>query len=141
MASSHPDPPPQAGEGAGVERFPHGLDKRTAERLRRGQLAIEARLDLHGLTQDAAHRALVAFLGRAERDGIRCLLVITGKGIRRVDGHDFRGETIGILRHAVPRWLAEPALRPRILAVTAAQQKHGGAGAFYVLLRRKRNSQ
>jgi DNA-nicking Smr family endonuclease len=136
--SAAPHLPRQAGEAETVRPIPHRLDKRTAERLRRGQLAVEARLDLHGLTQDEAHRALFSFVGRAERDGLRCLLVITGKGVRRVDGHDFRGETIGILKHAVPRWLAEPAIRPRILAIALAQPKHGGSGALYVLLRRRR---
>jgi DNA-nicking Smr family endonuclease len=135
-------PPATAAPGgfaaAGVTPLPHGLDKRSAERLRRGQMAIDARIDLHGMTQDEAHRALLGLIDRAERGGLRCLLVITGKGIRRVEGHDFRPESIGVLRQAVPRWLAEPNLRPRILAVAPAQPKHGGSGALYVLLRRRR---
>jgi len=122
-----------------VTPIPHGLDKRTAERLRRGQLAIEARLDLHGMTQDEAHGALFSFLARSEAQGLRCLLVITGKGVRRSDGHDFRGEAIGVLKHAVPRWLGEAGQRRRILALAPAQPKHGGSGALYVLLRRQRS--
>jgi len=104
------------------------IDKRTAERFRRGELAIEATLDLHGLTQTEAHRRLDAFIERAAGAGTRMLLVVTGKG---QNGG-------GVLRESVPRWLAEPGLRPRVLALAHAQPKHGGAGALYVLLRKKR---
>lgn len=106
-----------------------GLDRRNAQRLKRGQMAIEARLDLHGMTQAEAHGALARFIARSYDDGRRAVLVITGKGTR--DGE-------GVLRRAVPRWLDEPALRPLILARDEAQPRHGGAGALYVLLRRKR---
>jgi DNA-nicking Smr family endonuclease len=105
-----------------------GLDRRSAERLRRGALAIEARLDLHGMTQDEAHQALGVFLTRAEAAGRRCVLVITGKGARGG----------GVLREAVPRWLNEAPNRQRLLAFTWAQPKDGGAGALYLLLRRAR---
>jgi DNA-nicking Smr family endonuclease len=106
-----------------------GLDRRNAQRLKRGQMAIEARLDLHGMTQAEAHGALARFVARSFAEGRRAVLVITGKGVR--DGE-------GVLRRAVPRWLAEPALSPMILAREEAQARHGGAGALYVLLRRKR---
>ncbi|HEX7970035.1 MAG TPA: Smr/MutS family protein, partial [Stellaceae bacterium] len=102
---------------------------RNAERLRRGELGIEARLDLHGMTQEEAHRALDDFLACAQHAGRRCVLVITGKGGAG------RG---GILRSAVPRWLNEAPNRARLLAFAAAQPKHGGAGALYLLLRRRR---
>jgi DNA-nicking Smr family endonuclease len=108
-----------------------GVDRRSADRLRRGERKIEARLDLHGMTQDEAHRALDAFLGRAEHAGWRCVLVITGKGRPGTSAG-------GVLRAAVPRWLNEAPNRARLLAVAAAQPKHGGAGAMYLLLRRKR---
>lgn len=108
-----------------------GLDKRTAARLRRGQLPIEARIDLHGLTRDEAHRALEGFLGSAHDAGKRCVLVITGKGLRA------SGE-MGVLRDAVPRWLNAPPIRPLILAFRPAPPRDGGAGALYVLLKRKR---
>ncbi len=108
-----------------------GLDKRTAARLRRGQLPIEARIDLHGLSRDEAHRALEGFLGSAHDAGKRCVLVITGKGLRA------SGE-MGVLRDAVPRWLNAPPIRPRILAFRPAPPRDGGAGALYVLLKRKR---
>jgi DNA-nicking Smr family endonuclease len=101
-----------------------GLDRRSAERLRRGERAIEARLDLHGMTQEEAHRALDAFVARAADGGKRCVLVITGKS--------------GVLRAAVPRWLNETPNRARLLAFSPAQPRHGGAGALYLLLRRRR---
>jgi DNA-nicking Smr family endonuclease len=107
-----------------------GVDRRTAEKFRRGQRAVEARLDLHGLTQEQAHRALASFVQHAHATGLRTVLVITGKG-------GF-GDARGVLREAVPRWLNEGDLRPRVLSCAWAQPKHGGAGALYVLLRRQR---
>lgn len=120
-------PPPPRAKPPAPGRFAD-IDKRTAERFRRGELAIEATLDLHGLTQTEAHRRLDAFIERAAGAGTRMLLVVTGKG---QNGG-------GVLRESVPRWLAEPGLRPRVLALAHAQPKHGGAGALYVLLRKKR---
>ncbi len=111
------------------------LDRATAERLRRGALTIDGRLDLHGLTQDEAHAALDRFLAGSAARGRRCVLVITGKGLG--DGGATSGSR-GVLRQAVPRWLNESPNRARILAVMPAQPKHGGAGALYVLLKRKR---
>jgi len=107
-----------------------GLDRRTAEKLRRGRLEIEARLDLHGMTQEEAHRALARFIHRAQENGVRMVLVITGKGSATGGG--------GVLRAAVPRWLNEAGLRPCILSFTWAQPKDGGSGALYLLLRRRR---
>ena len=101
-----------------------GLDRRSAERLRRGARRIEARLDLHGMTQAEAHGALEMFLARADAAEQRCVLVITGKG--------------GVLRAGVPRWINEQPNRSRVLAFTPAQPRDGGAGAFYILLRRRR---
>jgi len=107
-----------------------GVDRRTAEKHRRGRLPVEARLDLHGLTQEEAHRALERFLPHAQESGCRSVLVITGKGAR--DG------ARGVLKEAVPRWLNLPPLRPLILSFSWAQPKDGGSGALYVLLRRVR---
>lgn len=106
-----------------------GLDKRTAQRLKRGQLAIEARLDLHRLTQDEAHRALIHFIGEAAAQGKRTALVITGKGLRA------SGE-VGVLRTMVPRWLNQSPLRPKIVAFCEAAPKDGGSGALYLRLRK-----
>ena len=107
-----------------------GLDHRTAERLRRGKLAIEARLDLHGFRQAEAHAELVGFVERSHQAGLRTLLVITGKGTQREDA--------GVLRSQVPRWLNEPRLRQRVIGFHPAQRQHGGDGAIYLLLRRAR---
>jgi DNA-nicking Smr family endonuclease len=122
-----------------AHRAAPGLDRRSAERLKRGQYPIEARLDLHGMTQDEAHAALGGFLARAEAHGLRCLLVITGKGFRRSgdDGLESGGGG-GVLRRAVPRWLNEGPNRARVLAFTPAQPQHGGGGALYILMRRRR---
>ncbi|MGH7111841.1 MAG: Smr/MutS family protein [Stellaceae bacterium] len=106
------------------------LDRATAERLKRGMHPIEARLDLHGMTQSEAHRALVGFVADSRAAGRRCVLIITGRGLAS-------GEP-GVLKRAVPRWLDEPGLRPQVLAIAAAQPRHGGSGALYLLLRRRR---
>jgi DNA-nicking Smr family endonuclease len=103
-----------------------GLDKASAERLKRGRYPIEARLDLHGMTQEQAHRALNGFVSRSRAIGRRVVLVITGHG--RFSG--------GILKAAVPRWLNEPGLRPHLLATASAQPRDGGTGALYLLLRK-----
>lgn len=105
-----------------------GVDRRTADRFRRGRMVIDGHLDLHGLTQEAAHSALTAFVRRAFDAERRCLLVVTGKGQR--------GE--GVLRFAVPRWLNDAVLRPMVLSFAHARPQHGGDGALYVLLRRHR---
>jgi DNA-nicking Smr family endonuclease len=100
------------------------LDRRSAQRLKRGTLAIEARLDLHGMTQSEAHAALTRFLARAQKHGSRAVLVITGKS--------------GVLHGAVPRWLHEGENRDRIVATRRAHAQHGGEGALYLMLRRRR---
>ena len=111
-----------------------GLDARSFEKLKRGQRAIDARLDLHGFTLEAAHDALIRFIDNAAARDLRTLLVITGKGGREMED----GMPRASLRESVPRWLNEPILRKHLLAFTPAQAKHGGAGALYVLLKRKR---
>jgi len=115
-----------------------GVDKRTAGRLKRGKLPVEGRLDLHGLSQSEAERALAAFLARSQDRGHRCVLVITGKGGER-RGEDF--ERTGVLRRMVPLWLNAPANRARILAFDEARAQHGGAGALYVLLKRAKGDE
>jgi DNA-nicking Smr family endonuclease len=135
--ASPPNPPPQAppakrsptlpplvmGQGAGV-------DKRRVQRLKRGQIDIEARLDLHGLTQKQAHARLDGFLADAQDRGLRCVLVITGKGRVSQEG--------GALRRLVPLWLNGPPCRERVLTMSQAQPKDGGGGAIYLLLKRRR---
>lgn len=112
-----------------------GLDKRTQLRLKRGQIALDSRIDLHGMSQDVAHAALDAFLARCQARGLRCVLIITGKGTRR---DEFGRYEAGVLKQAVPRWLNEGGNRTKVLAYAHAQPKDGGGGALYVLLRRLR---
>jgi Smr domain len=131
--ASSPPPPALVAKGPSgrpallpsLDRF-SGIDRANAERLKRGRHPIEARLDLHGMTQAEAHDALAAFINTSRYAGRRCVLVITG-----------RGES-GVLKRAVPRWLDEPGLRPQILAIAPAQPRDGGPGALYLLLRRHR---
>ena len=106
------------------------VDKRTFDRLRRGRLRPEARLDLHGMTQDQAHKALIKFIEGSQEEGRRCVIVITGRG--RVS------EGGGVLRREVPGWLNSPRVRPIVLAISLATPRDGGPGAMYVLLRRLR---
>lgn len=115
-----------------------GLDRRTAERLRRGQMPIEAVLDLHGLRQAEAQQQLIRFLLSAHQAGRRCVLVITGKGGRKGDAADGLGDPGGVLRRMLPLWLEMNPLRPVILDHAPARPKDGGGGAFYILLRRQR---
>ena len=125
--------PAATGGGRGDPDLTHGrapgLDRRTQTRMRRGQIDIEARIDLHGMTQEQAHRALHAFLKGSRDADRRAVLVITGKG---------RGSGEGVLRDAVPRWLNEDSIRPMIRAFSHAAPKHGGQGALYVLLKRRK---
>ncbi len=114
-----------------------GLDRRTSERLRKGQLPIEARIDLHGMTQERARAALDHFIVSASDRGLRAVLVITGKGSGGWSD-PWSTPRSGILRANVPRWLHEQPNGPRILAFSEAQPQDGGGGALYVLLRRRR---
>lgn len=107
-----------------------GIDRRTAERLRKGRMDIDRRLDLHGMTEAVAHATLDRAIASAWRDGLRVLLVITGKGSAKDGG--------GVLRRNLPRWLSLGDNAARVLRIEAAQPQHGGGGAFYVLLRRQR---
>jgi len=119
------------------------VDRRKARRIASGAIEIEARLDLHGLTQTIAHGRLVAFLQSSAAQGLRTVLVITGKGASR-QSSTLRGgwredEDIGVLRRSVPRWLAEAPLRALVIGCQVAAPRHGGEGALYVLLRRGRH--
>lgn len=114
------------------------VEARLARRLARGIAAIDGRLDLHGLRQEAAHRRLTAFLAAAQRRGDRLVLVITGKGAPMTDPARVIGEQRGVLRRLVPLWLADPALRPLVIGFSEAHPHHGGVGALYVRLRRLR---
>ncbi len=109
------------------------LDRRTLSRVNRGTVSIDARIDLHGMTQAAAHGRLTDFLRGAQASGARLVLVITGKGRDNGNGN---GEERGILRRLVPIWLASHELRPVVVGFDEAGRAHGGAGALLVRLRR-----
>jgi DNA-nicking Smr family endonuclease len=112
------------------------LDRQTARRLERGALAVEARLDLHGMRQKEAHAALRRFLKSAQGKGYRHVLVITGKGAEPDLRRSFyEGDARGVLRQAVPHWLAAPDLAPLIVSYAEAPRRLGGEGALYVRLR------
>jgi DNA-nicking Smr family endonuclease len=133
-APSKPQSPAPAKPHELTHGLSHGIDRRQAERFRKGKLAIDGKIDLHGRTQQDAHDDLLAFLKRAHAAGKRNLLVVTGKGMTQ-------GKSvpkIGILRQAVPRWLNEPAFRSLVLAFDYAEPQHGGEGALYVLVKRVR---
>lgn len=106
-----------------------GIDRNTADRFRKGDYPIDATLDLHGMTREKAHHALTQFIKSHHDHASRCLLVITGKG---------KSGAIGVLRETLPHWLEEPGIRAMILAYDSAKPKHGGSGAYYILLRRRR---
>lgn len=118
-----------------VGRPEPGLDRRTANRLRKGDRDPDARIDLHGMSAERAHRACLTFLGDSLSRGHRVVLVITGKGGRNAT-MDTRGK--GILRDALPGWLRASPLAPSIVGIYQAHQKHGGAGAYYIYLKRRR---
>jgi DNA-nicking Smr family endonuclease len=108
------------------------LGRRERSQLSRGRKDIDARLDLHGMTQTRAHHALFAFLQRANSDGLTFVLVITGKG--RVSAAESER---GVLRRQVPQWLSLPEFRALVVGFEEAHIGHGGEGALYVRVRRR----
>jgi DNA-nicking Smr family endonuclease len=110
------------------------LGRRLKQRVARGVDPIDARIDLHGHTQRQAHAALFRFLQRAQADGARTVLVVTGKGAVR-GGRDGGGER-GVLKRQVPMWLSLPEFRSFVVGFEDAHVGHGGEGALYVRLRR-----
>lgn len=117
------------------------FDQRRMRRIARGEMEIEARIDLHGLRQSEAHHRLRAFVLDAHARGLRAILVITGKGGGAGDAqHDQSGGRAerGVIRRNVPMWLREPELRAVVVSFTEAHARHGGEGALYVHLRRRR---
>jgi DNA-nicking Smr family endonuclease len=108
------------------------LDRRIKQRLARGREPIEARIDLHGRTQDEAHAVLLRFLRKAQDDGARFALVITGKGARAQDEFSERG----VLKRQVPLWLKLPEFRVYVVGFEPAHVGHGGEGALYVRIKK-----
>lgn len=109
------------------------LERRLRQKLARGRAAPEAAIDLHGMRRQEAFVALRDFLAKAQSEGARLVLVVTGKGERGALGEG----TPGILRQSVPNWLREPFYHAIVVGFEEAQRPHGGAGAFYVRLRRR----
>lgn len=122
--------PEHPAQGVKRDRIHHPLEKPVKRKLTRGRLALEARIDLHGMFQSEAHAVLLDFLVRAHERGLRHVLVITGKG--RSMGSD------GALKRAVPMWFSKPEYRYLISSYEDASMNHGGDGALYVRLSRRR---
>jgi DNA-nicking Smr family endonuclease len=137
VASPRPPPATRSAKVARPEKPPAPplapLGRRERSQLSRGRKEIDARLDLHGMTQTRAHRALLSFLRHANSDGLKFVLIITGKG-RMVGPESERG----VLRRQVPEWLSLPEFRALVVGFEEAHIGHGGAGALYVRIRRSR---
>nr|WP_210382260.1 Smr/MutS family protein [Jiella sonneratiae] len=106
----------------------HPIERPTRRKIAKGRIAIEARIDLHEMTQTNAHAALARFLAQAQAMGLRHVLVITGRGLS--------GGPRGVLRRVVPQWFAGPQFRPLVSGFESAERHHGGEGALYVRVRR-----
>ena len=109
-------------------KSPETIDDPIHRRIAKGKVAIEARIDLHGMTQDEAHFLLMSFITRAAQRHLRTVLVITGKGRSP--------KSEGALKRAVPMWLAQSAFASHVSGYADAAQSHGGEGALYVRLRK-----
>jgi len=138
-------PPPRvvldlaAPVGDQLARQPVRMDRNLHTRMMRGKLEPEARIDLHGMTVAQAHSALTGFILSAHARGLRLVLVITGKG--RAKGPDHAAPMpvrAGVLKHEVPHWLRTPPLAPLILELRESHRSHGGSGAYYIYLRKRR---
>jgi DNA-nicking Smr family endonuclease len=114
------------------------VERRTLQALRRGRKEVDSVIDLHGMRQEEAHFALLRFLHRAQGSGYGLVLVITGKGGAAVGSGLF--EERGVLRRMVPHWLRLPDLRSLVIGFEEASPQHGGSGAIYVRLRRRRGA-
>lgn len=137
-----PAAPPPAPKAATAIKPPErepalpALERKLARRIGRGTRAVDATIDLHGLTQQEAHHRLLAFLKGARAAGHRLVLVVTGKGEAEPRADWWAEGNRGVLRRAVPDWLATPAFRPLVVGYERAHQHRGGEGAIYVQLRR-----
>lgn len=117
------------------------MERRLRQRVTRGQAPIDGVLDLHGMRQNEAHRALVSFIQRKHHDGAAVVMVITGKGARD-DGNGSGTDSSerGVLKRMTPHWLADPGLRRYVIGYEDASHRHGGTGALYVRIRRAREA-
>lgn len=120
-----------------IRQAPVQMDQKSFGKLKRGKLRPEGKIDLHGMTVDRAHPALMGFVMNAHAQGKRLILVVTGKGKPRDDGGPIPVR-LGVLRHQVPQWLSMQPMKSVVLQITQAHVSHGGGGAYYVYLRRHR---
>lgn len=120
-----------------LRQAPVQMDRKTFGKMNRGKIKPEGRIDLHGMTLDRAHSALSKFILSASGSGKRLVLVITGKGKNRDEGGPIPVR-FGVLRHQVLQWLGAPPLASAVMQVSEAHISHGGGGAYYVYLRRRR---
>ena len=111
-----------------------GIDRKTEDRVRKGEMSIDARLDLHGYTLTAAREKLLQFVIRSFASHKRNLLVITGKG--KAPGESWHVPGKGAINREFKLWLEDPSVKSYILSVAQAQPKHGGSGAYYIYLRK-----
>ena len=123
-----------------------GLDRRTSQKLTRGNIDIDGRVDLHGMGLENARTALKSFIIRSRAAGKRTVLAITGKGHSPYSSHTLHGyeqvntpERQGVIRKAFPQWLNEPEFRVHVAGYQPAHPRHGGGGAFYIRLRRPKD--
>ena len=117
------------------------IERRKARRIARGHVEIDDRIDLHGLRQADAERRLRAFLLSSRAAGLRTVLVITGKGSARASNgrdDDLERSAPGVIRRSVPLWLEQPDLRECVAGIASAHVRHGGEGALYIHLRKRR---
>jgi DNA-nicking Smr family endonuclease len=117
---------------------PVKMDAKSYKTMQRGKLKPEGRIDLHGMTVAQAHPALISFIMTAQANGRRLVLVITGKGGKREELGAIAPQRMGALKRQVPIWLTMAPVSSAVLQVTESHIKHGGAGAYYVYLRRAR---
>ncbi len=134
-----PAMPPYQSDGRPGKKPPRpGIEPNLKQRLMRGREEIDGTIDLHGMRQAEAHAALTRFIHARHARGDRTLLVITGKGLKKLSDDAAVIVERGVLRQMLPIWLTEPGLAPLVAGWDVAAQSHGGDGAFYVRLRRDR---
>ena len=121
-----------------LRKAPPQMDRKNFDRLRKGKMNPDRRVDLHGMTAQVAHAVLTQFILGAHATGARLVLVITGKGRIHGEPDSVMPQRKGIIRHSVPDWLRQTPLRDKVLQTIPAHRKHGGDGAYYVYLKRKR---
>ena len=137
LASPAPVPPPLPPQKPALPPLAP-VERKTLTALRRGRKDVDSVIDLHGMRQEEAHFALLRFLHQAQASGYGLVLIITGKGGAAVGSGLF--EERGVLRRMVPHWLRLPDLRSLVIGFEEASPQHGGSGALYVRLRRRRGA-